>query len=176
VVEEQNPDGFPSHAGNQSPLHGLLGHQSHGPAGAALRRIAAHHGDDPLLPAVVQHSRGAGALLIVERRLQATLLVAMADLSNGLRREWEHAGDARRTDALGQLQERHGAQDDTDLLYAAAQQLRQLALVLLFDFDTQGWASHTASMRQNISNWDYFLECFQVVKHLDSHPCWWRTA
>jgi len=120
VVEEQNPDGFPSHAWNQSPLHGFLSHQPHGPAGAASRRVAAHHGDDPLFLAVFQHRRRAGALLVVERRFQAALLVAMADLPNSLRREGNRVGNARRTGALSQLQERQGAKDDTNLLYAAA--------------------------------------------------------
>src|SRR5271154_1546614 len=78
VVKEQNPDGFPSHAWNQSPLHRLLRHQSHGPAGATLWRVAAHHGDDPLLLAVVQNSLSAGALLVVERGLEAAPLVSTA--------------------------------------------------------------------------------------------------
>ena len=67
----------------------------------------------------------------------------MSDLPNRLWREWDHAGNPRCTNALGQLQERQGSQNDTDLLYAAAQQPRQLVLVFRFDFDTQGWASHT---------------------------------
>jgi hypothetical protein len=116
VVEEQNPNRFPSHAWNQSPLHRLLRHQSHGPAGAAFGRVAAHHGDDPLLLAVVQHSRRAGALPVIERGFEASILVTMAEFPNGLRSEWDHAGNPRRTDALGQLQEGQGSQDDTDLL------------------------------------------------------------
>ena len=35
VVEQQNADGFSSHSGNQSPLHGFFDHQPHGPARAA---------------------------------------------------------------------------------------------------------------------------------------------
>jgi hypothetical protein len=90
----------------------------------------------------------------------------MADLPNRLWREWDHAGNPRCTNALGQLQERQGSQNDTDLLYAAAQQPRQLVLVFRFDFDTQGWASHTPSMRQNILDWNCFLELFQAVRDL----------
>src|ERR1039458_9368210 len=90
----------------------------------------------------------------------------MADLPNRLWCEWDHAGNPRCTNALGQLQERQGSQDDTDLLHAAAQQPRQFVLVFRFDFDTQGWASHTPSMRQNILNWNWFLESFQAVKDL----------
>jgi len=84
VVEEQNPDGFPAHAWDQSALHCLLGQQSHGPAGAALWRVAAHHGDAPLLLAVFQNRRSAGPRLVEERGFQATGLVTMADLPNGL--------------------------------------------------------------------------------------------
>jgi hypothetical protein len=163
VVEEQNPDRFPSHAWDQSAFHRFLGHQSHGPPGSALWRVAARHGDDPLLLAVFQNSRSAWPLLVVKRGFDATRLVTMADLPNRLWREWDHAGNPRCTNAFGQLQERHGSQDDTDLLYAAAQQPRQFVLVFRFDFDTQGWASHTPSLRQNISNWNCFLESFQVV-------------
>src|ERR1019366_3549328 len=166
VVEEQNPDRFPSHAWDQSALHRFLGYQSHGPAGAALWRVTAHHGDDPLLLAVFQNRRSAGPLLVVERGFEAPRLVTMADLPNRLWREWDHAGNPRCTNALGQLQERQGSQNDTDLLHAAAQQPRQLVLVFRFDFDTQGWASHTPSMRQNILDWNYFLELFQAVRDL----------
>src|ERR1039457_3317461 len=166
VVEEQNPDGFPSHAWDQSALHRFLGHQSHGPAGAALWRATAHHGDDPLLLAVYQNRRSPWPLLVVERGFEATRLVTMTDLPNRLWRQWDHAGNPRCTNALGQLQERQGSQDDTDLLHAAAQQPRQFLLVFRFDFDTQGWASHTPSMRQNILDWNCFLELFQSVRDL----------
>src|SRR5437773_2379072 len=75
------------------PLHRFLGHQSHGPAGAALWRVTAHHGDDPLLLTVFQNCRSAGPRLVVERGFEATRLVTMADLPNRLRREWDHAGN-----------------------------------------------------------------------------------
>jgi hypothetical protein len=143
VVEEQNPDGFPSHARDQSALHRFLGHESHGPPGAALGRVTAHHGDDPLLLAVFQNRRSAGPLLVVERGFEATRLVTMADLPDRLWRQWDHARNPRCASAPGQLQKRQGSQDDTDLLNAAAQQPRQFVLVFRFDFDTQGWASHT---------------------------------
>src|ERR1017187_3059886 len=106
VVEEQNPDRFPSHAWDQPALHLFLGHQSHGPAGTALWRVAAHHGDDPLLLAVFQNRRSAGSLLVVESGFEATGLVTMADLPNRLWRERDHVGNPRCTYALGQLQER----------------------------------------------------------------------
>src|SRR4051794_17502117 len=36
VVQEENADGFSSHAGRQFAFHGFLGDQPHGPSGAAL--------------------------------------------------------------------------------------------------------------------------------------------
>src|ERR1039458_9281809 len=84
VVEEQNPNGFPSHAGNQSSFHRFLGHQSHGQAGAALGRRTAPTGDDPLLLAVVQNAGGARALLVIQYRFETARLVPMADFANGL--------------------------------------------------------------------------------------------
>ena len=73
--------------GTSSPLDGFLGHQPHGPAGAAFRRVAADHGDDALLLAVVQHRGRSGPLLLIQRGFQTALLVAMADLANGLWRQ-----------------------------------------------------------------------------------------
>ena len=93
--EEQNPDRFPSHAWDQSALYRFLGYQSHGPASAALGRVTAHHGDDPLLLAVFQDRRSAGPLLVVKRGFEATRLVTMPDFPNRLWREGDHAGNLR---------------------------------------------------------------------------------
>jgi hypothetical protein len=54
-------------------------------------------------------------------------------LPNGLRSEWDNAGNTRCAGALGQLQQRQGAQDDPNLLHTATQQLAQFLLVLLCD-------------------------------------------
>src|SRR5215813_6585965 len=80
VVEEQIPDGFPSHSGDQFPLHGFLYYQPHSPASAALRWVTTDHGDDALLLAIVQNLRRTRPLLFVERAFQAAFLVAMANL------------------------------------------------------------------------------------------------
>jgi hypothetical protein len=93
-------------------------------------------------------------------------LVPAAEVPESLRGEWNHAGNPRRTHAPGQLQQRQRSQDHSDLLETTAQQLRQLVLVLLFDFDTQSWASHTPSMGQNMSESNGFLQIFQAVKDL----------
>ena len=65
--------------------------------------------------------------------------------------ERDHIGDLRRAGALRQLQQRQGAQDDPNLLDAAAQQLGKFFLILRRDIDTQRWTTHTPSMRQNNS-------------------------
>jgi hypothetical protein len=61
---------------------------------------------------------------------------------------------------FGHLQQRHRSEDDAHLLNTAAQQLLQLLLVFLCDFDMQGRTSHTLSMRQNISDWNCFIRTF----------------
>jgi hypothetical protein len=86
VVEEQNTDGFPSHSGDQFPLHGFLYHQPHSPASTALGWVTADHGDDALLLAIVQNFRRARPLLFVKRAFQAAFLVSMGNLANRLGR------------------------------------------------------------------------------------------
>ena len=95
--------------------------------------------------------RRAGPLPLVKRRFQTALLVSMADFANRLRGERDDAGDLRRAGPLSQLQQRHGAQDDPNLLDAAAQQVSKLLLVLRSDRDAQVWTAHALSMHQNIS-------------------------
>jgi len=111
VVEEQNPDSFPSHARNQFALDRFLGHQSHGPTGPAFGRVAAYHCDNALLLAVLEHRRASGALLFIERGFQPTFQIPMADLANGLRSERDHAGNPWGAGTLGQLQQRQSTQD-----------------------------------------------------------------
>src|SRR5215831_12159538 len=151
VAEQENADGFSSHAGHQFALHRFLGYQTYGPTGAAFRRVATHHGDNPLPLAGIQHRCGAGPLLFVERRLPAALLVTMAEFPNGLRSQRNHIGNTRCADALGQLQQRQGAKDDPNLLNAATQQSGQFVLILLWNMDAQRWTTHAPSMRQNNS-------------------------
>ena len=79
-----------SYSRHQSPLDGFLGHQTHRPTGAAFRRAAAYHGDDPLFLAVVQHLRRSGSLLLIQRPFQAALLITMADVADGLWRQRDH--------------------------------------------------------------------------------------
>src|SRR5665213_1189125 len=160
VVEQQNPNALSSYSRNQFPLHRFLGHQTHGPSGKTLRRIAADHGDNALLLAVVKQPGRPGPLLFIKRAFKAPLPVAMADLPNRLRSQRQNASYMRRADPFSQLQERDRPQHHTHLLHTAAQQRLQLFLVLLCDFDMQGGASHTPSMPQNISEWNCCIRIF----------------
>src|SRR5688500_12857838 len=101
VVQEQNSDRLPTYARNQFAFHGFLGHQSHGPAGTTLGRVAAHHGDNTLFLAVRQQFGGSRPLFLVEGAFQAALLVTMSNLPNGLRSQSNNASDARRTEPPG---------------------------------------------------------------------------
>jgi len=95
-VEQQNPYGFPSHAWNQSLLHGFLGHQSHGPPGATFWRVAADHGNDALLLAVLQQPGRSRPPLVVKGLFQAGILVTAPDLPHRFRRQAHvggHLGD-----------------------------------------------------------------------------------
>lgn len=120
-MEQQNSDGLSSHLWNQFSLYRFFGHQPNRPTGAALGRVGAHHGDDPLFLVVVQYFGGAGSLLLMESALQSGLLVAVAESTNGLWGERNRLGDLGSTDVLSQLQQRQGAQDHADLLNAAFQ-------------------------------------------------------
>src|SRR5215471_10261283 len=82
VVEQQNPDGLPTHLRYQFPLHRLLGHQSNRPTRLPLWRIAAHHGDDSLFLVRVQDFGRTGPLFFIESAIQAGLLIAMAESPN----------------------------------------------------------------------------------------------
>jgi len=143
VVEKQYADGFPSYSWNQSPFDCFFDYESHGPASAALWRVAANHRDNALLLCPVEHFFRSRPCPLVEGTFQAALLVSMADFTNGLRGQWDDVGNLRRVGALGHLQQRQGAQHDPNLLYAAAQQASKFFLVSRCDIDDQGWTAHS---------------------------------
>ena len=120
VAEEEYPNGFPSYTWNQFTFDGFYRYQTHGPTGAAFRRIAAHHSNDPLLLGIVEHGDCAGTLFFEERRFQTSTLVTMRNRADGLGSERDDLGNPRCTDAFGQLQERQCAQDNPNLLHTAA--------------------------------------------------------
>src|SRR3954451_16390669 len=161
VGKKQDAYGFSAHAGNHPPLHGFLGHQTHGPAGAAFGRIATHHGDNPLLLAVVENGGRAGALLLKQRRFQTPPLISMPDRANSLSRQWDDLRNPRRTGPFGQLQQRQGTENNPNLLHSAAQQLNEFLLILRRDIDTQRWTAHAPSMRPRILHKNGFYKNFR---------------
>jgi hypothetical protein len=84
-VQQQNPDGFPTHSRHQLPFNRLLRHQSHGPTCLALGWPAAYHGDDVLLLMGIQHLCRAVTLFLIPLTAQAGPMVAMAEPPDCLR-------------------------------------------------------------------------------------------
>jgi hypothetical protein len=111
-VQQQNPDGFPTHSRHQLPFNRLLRHQSHGPTCLALGWTAAYHGDNVLLLMGIQHLCRAVTLFLIQRTAQAGPLVAMAQPPDCLRGQLHHFVDLGRTGMLSQLQERQCPEDD----------------------------------------------------------------
>ena len=75
----------------------------------------------------------------------------MADRPDGLRSERHDLGNPRRTSPFTQLQQRQGAEDDSNLLYATAQQRNEFFLIFWRDINAQWWTTQTPSIRQNNS-------------------------
>ena len=116
---------------NQLAFDGFLRHKAYRPAGAAFRRATAYHCNQTLFLAIVEHLGGSGSLLLIQRPLQTTLLITATDVADGLCRQRHHDGDARRSDAFGQLQKRQGAQNNPNLLNPTAEDHGELLLIFL---------------------------------------------
>jgi len=105
--------------------------------------LAADHGDDALLLGIVQKRLRAGPLLVIQGAVQATTVVTVRDLADGLRGEGQRLRDSGRGGSPSELPESEGAHDDTHLLNAGSQELLEAGAVLRLDFDGD-WASrHT---------------------------------
>jgi len=136
--------------GTSNAFDGFFRYQAYGPTRAAFRRATAYHCDQALFLAIVEHLGGSGPLFLIQRPIQAALLITAAYISDGLRCQRNHTGSAGRRHTLGQLQKRQGAQDDSDLLDSAAYQPSEFLLILGRHLNTQGGTGHTLSMGQNI--------------------------
>ena len=121
----------PSYARNQFAFDGFFRYQTHGPAGATFWRTAAYHGNQTLFLAIVEHLGGSGALLLIQRPIPTALLITAADVTDGLCRQRNYPGNARRGDTLGQLQKRQGTKNHPNLLNPAAEDLGELLLIFL---------------------------------------------
>jgi hypothetical protein len=78
------------------------------------------------------------------------LLVAVANIANGLRSQRNHAGNPGCADTFGQLLEGQSTEYDSNLLYAAGEQAGECPLIG-GDFNTQRMTAHNHSMGQNNS-------------------------
>ena len=155
---EKDPNCLPADAGYQLALDGLLGHQAYRPTSPAFGRITAYHRDDALLLGRVQELPGPGPLLLIQRRIQATLVVAMGDLADrfgGQRNRLCHLG---RRNLIGQQPQSQRPQNHAHLLNSAAQQFPEFGEILGLDLDRDRAARHASSMHQNISRWKCFIE------------------
>ena len=81
--------------------------------------------------AIVEHLGGSGARLLIQRPIQTALLITAADVADGLYRQRNYTGNARRGDAFGQLQKCQGAQNIPNLLNPTAEDLGELFLIFL---------------------------------------------
>jgi len=131
VAQQENPNGFTPYTRNQLAFDGFLRHQAYRPTGAAFRRATAYHCNQTLFLAIVEHLGGTGALLLIQRPIQTAQLITAAHVTDGLCRQWNYTGNARRGDALGQLQKRQGAKNDPNLLNPTAEDHGELLLIFL---------------------------------------------
>jgi hypothetical protein len=88
-----------------------------------------------LFLALIEHFCRTRPLSFIQCPLQAALLVTAANIAYGLGSERDQACNLRSAGAFGQLQQSQCTQDYPNLLHAAAQELRQLFLILWHDVD-----------------------------------------
>jgi hypothetical protein len=104
VAQQENPNGFPSDSRNQFAFDGFFRHQAHCPTGTAFRWATAYHCNQTLFLAIIEYLGCSGPLFFIQRPLQSALLIPAADVSDRLRGQRNYAGNARRSNAFGQLQ------------------------------------------------------------------------
>ncbi len=132
MAQQENPNGFTSYTRNQLAFDGFLRHKAYRPTGTAFRRATAYHCNQTLFLAIVEHLGGSGSLLLIQRPIQTALLITAADVADGLCRQRNYTGNARRGDAFGQLQKRQGAQNNPNLLNPTAEDLGEFFLIFLW--------------------------------------------
>lgn len=136
-MEEQQPDGFPAHFRNQAPFHCLFGHQPHGPARPARRRIAANHGYDAFSFRRLQQCRRARAILVVKSLFQPRLFVPATNLAHGLGSQGNKTSDFGSCLAVAELLQRQSAKHCAHGLHSAAEHAVQVVAVRLLEAHLQ---------------------------------------
>ena len=138
MAAQQYPDCFASHLRDQFSLDRLLGDQAHGPTSLPRRRIAAHHGDHPLLFRSIQEFLRSAPRTLIEGLLQSALLVSVGDAPNGLRRQVDDLGDYWGGLSRGQLLQGNRPEHDPNLLNPGAQDLPNGTLILTGQLEVDG--------------------------------------
>jgi len=129
VAGQQNPDGLAPHSRNQFSFHGFLGDQPYGPPRLSLGRLTTNHRDDALLFGVIQQLLGAASLPLVQSPLQASLLIAMSDPPDRLRREMNDASHHRCALARRQLLQGNRPEHHPNLLNPGPKNLADCSLI-----------------------------------------------
>jgi hypothetical protein len=137
VVEQQDPNGFTANIRHQFAFHGLLGYQPHGPSRAPLRRIATNHGNDPLFLAGVERHGRAWMLLIVQRPVQALVLIAPPDLAHCFGSQHDVRGHLGHRLTIVQLGEGESAKNHPDRLNTTSKQQGHFVPVALGQTDVE---------------------------------------
>mgnify|MGYP005854531179 CR=1 FL=1 len=140
---EKDADCFATHLRDEFPLDRLFRYQTNRPAGMSFRGLATHHGDDALLRGSIQQGCCAWPLLIIQRTIQATAPITMADPAHGLRSELDQLGNPLSRDTLAELQKSQRTKDYANLLNATTQELAKSRLVRAADGNPELGPCHT---------------------------------
>ncbi len=81
---KKRPNGLSTGSRHELALDRFLGNQPHRPARSVFGRITAHHGNDALFFAGPEQGSRSRPLFVVERSLEASLLIASANLPHRL--------------------------------------------------------------------------------------------
>lgn len=122
MTKEQFAHSLPPYLRNDAPVHRLLGNEAHRPAGAALRRWRAHHGDYLAGLPLRQKPRRSGPLPLMQCPYQPFLQVAAAYVAHRGLCDAYCLGRSYHRPALGQqLQRPRSLQDPHGLAPTACQ-------------------------------------------------------
>lgn len=135
---------------NEFSLDCLGGHQTHCPASTTMRGLTADHRHDTLLRKGIQNLTGAGSGPVIQSRLEPIPIVAMGQLTHGLRRQRNALRDLGRGDSRSQLPQSKCAQDDAHLLNFAPQQGAKFHLILCPQTNKDRSTCHTHRIAQVI--------------------------
>jgi len=148
VAFQQDPNGLSTHIRDQLAFNHLFRQQAHRPACPALRGRRADYCHDPLLLLLIQGRSLARSNGIEQRSLHSSLLIALADLPNGLGGEHQVGAHRRRGLPLIHLKKRQSAYHGAHRLQTSTQQLLYLLPIFRGERNLKSLASAHASAIQ----------------------------